>query len=381
MNPIDALTPGFGDFQFSQSDLEEFLGRKSVGGISAEVKEAYAGRKVLVTGAAGSIGSELSNQLLNCDLKELLLLDQSETGLYHLIHELHFEEAQNNLSITPVLCDLTNEHSVARVFSKYQPEVVLHAAAYKHVPMMEEHPFESINTNIFGSMALANLAVKHEVEKFVFISTDKAVNPANVMGACKRAVELLMNTLNLTSGTRFYTTRFGNVINSAGSAVSLFQRQVQKGKPITLTDPKMTRYFMTTHEACTLVLESGVFAEGGEIFVFDMGKPIKILDLVALLLRVKVEKKLDEVEVDFIGLRPGEKLHEELLFPHEKACPTSHPKIQEVNVKQASKTKVLEMLGSIKEAYDADDEIEMIRQLKQLVPEYKSKVSRFSLLD
>ncbi|MDW3196189.1 MAG: polysaccharide biosynthesis protein [Cytophagales bacterium] len=360
--------------------LEKVLGRASINYFSENAKKEYAGKVVLVTGAAGSIGAELVRQLQACKPKILLLLDQAESGLYDLVHDLHSGNGHLKF-VESIVCNITNKKSLERIFVSNKIDIVFHAAAYKHVPLMEDHPFEAINTNIFGTKILADLSVEFGVSKFVFVSTDKAVNPTNIMGATKRAAEMYIQSYTHISKTDFITTRFGNVLGSNGSVIPLFSKQIAKGGPITVTHPEITRYFMTIPEACSLVLEAGSIAQGGEIFVFDMGGSVKIIDLAYKMLALAGLEPGKDIEIIFTGLRPGEKLYEELLSTKENTKPTHHPKIMVAEVQENDHEYVNYMLLSIKESFDNGGEIDMIRQLKSLIPEFKSNGSRFSSLD
>ena len=366
--------------QIKEVKIEDLLGRKQITVASTTAVNQFSGKVILVTGAAGSIGSEISKQLIHCGPIKLLLLDQAESGLYDLINELQ-GQGQNYKFIESIICDITNELLMERIFHKHQPDIVFHAAAYKHVPLMEDHPFEAINTNILGTKCLADLSVKYETSRFVFVSTDKAVNPTNIMGATKRAAEMYIQSLNFTSKTDFITTRFGNVLGSNGSVIPLFRRQIKKGGPLTVTHPEITRYFMTIPEACSLVLEAGSLGKGGEIFVFDMGKSVKIIDLAKKMIALAGLEIGKDIEIKYTGLRPGEKLYEELLLQKENTKPTHHPKIMIADVHTADYEYVNYLILSIKESLRDNQEIEMIRKLKGLIPEFKSAVSRFSFLD
>lgn len=366
--------------QIKDVRIEDLLGRKQISVASSNAVNEFSGKVILVTGSAGSIGSEISKQLIRCGPMKLLLLDQAESGLYDLMNDLNAEKS-NLKFVESIVCDITNKSLLERVFVAHKPDIVFHAAAYKHVPLMEDHPFEAINTNIFGTKILADLSVEFGVSKFVFVSTDKAVNPTNIMGATKRAAEMYIQSYTHVSKTDFITTRFGNVLGSNGSVIPLFRKQIAKGGPLTVTHPEITRYFMTIPEACSLVLEAGSIAQGGEIFVFDMGKSVKIIDLAYKMLALAGLEPGKDIEIIFTGLRPGEKLYEELLSTKENTKPTHHPKIMVADVQENDHEYVNYMVLSIKESFDKGGEIDMIRQLKSLIPEFKSNVSRFSSLD
>lgn len=362
--------------QFKEVKIEDLLGRQTINLTSDNAINSFSNKIVLVTGAAGSIGSEISNQLLRCKVKHLILLDQSESGLYDLYNDL--KSVENSETAEVIIADITREEVIEVVFRKYQPEVVFHAAAYKHVPLMEDHPLESIRTNVLGTKSLVDLSLKYEVEKFIMVSTDKAVNPTNIMGATKRAAEMYVQSLNSRSKLDCITTRFGNVLGSNGSVIPLLRKQIQKGGPITITHPEITRFFMTIPEACSLVLEAGSMGKGGEIFVFDMGQPIKILDLAHNMLKLSGLREGLDIEVSFIGLRPGEKLYEEVLSDEENTKKTHHPKIQIAEVIPVDYDYVLNIVEELK---GVRNEVDAVRLLKKLIPEFKSQVSRFEGLD
>jgi FlaA1/EpsC-like NDP-sugar epimerase len=367
--------------QIKDVPIEDLLGRKTIDIASKNAINQLSGKVVLVTGAAGSIGSELSIQLVSCGVLKLILLDQAESDLYDLDNELNSKfKVVNNVEL--IISDVTNKTSIEEVFKKHHPEIVFHAAAYKHVPLMENMPFEAIGTNILGTKTLADLAVRYDVKKFVLISTDKAVNPTNIMGATKRAAEMYVQSLSFEYGsTEFITTRFGNVLGSNGSVIPLFRRQIKKGGPITITHPEITRFFMTIPEACALVLEAEAMGKGGEIFVFDMGESIKILDLAKKMIKLAGLELGKDIDVKFTGLRPGEKLYEEVLSDNESAKETHHPKILIAEVQENDFEKVNLMILSINKSLTERNELEMVRKLKRLVPEFRSNASRFEILD
>lgn len=366
--------------QIKEVKIEDLLGRKQISVASTAAVNQFSGKVILVTGAAGSIGSEISRQLINCGPIKLLLLDQAESGLYDLINELQ-GQGQNYNFVESIICDVTNKRFMERIFHKHRPEIIFHASAYKHVPLMEDHPFEAVSTNILGTKILADLAVNYNAGRFVFISTDKAVNPTNIMGATKRAAEMYIQSLNSVSSTDFVTTRFGNVLGSNGSVIPVFRQQIKKGGPITVTHPEITRYFMTIPEACSLVLEAGSIGKGGEVLLFDMGRSVKIVDLARKMIALAGLEEGTDIEIKFTGLRPGEKLYEELLLKKENTKPTHHPKIMIADVLANDYEFVNYLVLSIRESLIANQEIEMIRKLKSLIPEFKSAVSRFSALD
>ena len=313
--------------QIRPISLEELLGRDPIN-LSYETLNGFIkGKTVLITGAAGSIGSELVRQVMRQEPKLLIALDQAETPTYHL--DLELRQFPNYANVKPTIASVTDAERMAQIFSTYKPEVVFHAAAYKHVPLMEDHPQEAVKTNILGTHTTAKLAYEHGAECFVMVSTDKAVNPTNIMGASKRAAEHVVSYFNRQPGnrTRFVTTRFGNVLGSNGSVIPLFKKQLEEGGPITLTHKDITRYFMTIPEAVRLVLEAGHMGQGGELYVFDMGEPVKIYDLAVNLIKLSGLTPGKDIEILETGLRPGEKLYEELLADGERTKPTHHEKI------------------------------------------------------
>ena len=366
--------------------IEDLLGREQISLDNPQIKESLREKTVLVTGAAGSIGSELCRQIMYYNPRLVVLLDMSESALYELDLDL-----KNSGMVTPhqvILADIRDENNMKSIFSKVKPDIVFHAAAYKHVPMIENYPEEAIKSNILGTKILADLAVLHHVDKFVFVSTDKAVNPTNVMGATKRAAEMYVQSLNAflmkhhkNSYTRFITTRFGNVLGSNGSVVPLFKKQIQRGGPITVTHPDVTRYFMTVPEASQLVIEAGIMGNGGEIFAFDMGEPIKILDLATNMIQLSGKKVGDEIKIVFTGLRDGEKLYEELLNDSEKVKITHHPKIKIAQVSPVHYYKIESQLELFFSMVGKSNENEIVFHLKSIIPEFKSNVSRFEVLD
>lgn len=366
--------------------IEDLLEREPIQIDNQNISRQLAGKVALVTGAAGSIGSEIVRQLLLFQPKVLLLLDQSESGLYDLDNELkqQFRGYLNeSTKVIVQVADVTDEVRMRQIFSQYRPHFVFHAAAYKHVPLMEEHPYEAIKINVFGSKTVADLAVEMNVKKFVMISTDKAVNPTNVMGATKRLAEMYVQSLNnrFPKSTRFITTRFGNVLGSNGSVVPLFQKQIQAGGPITVTHPDVIRYFMTIPEACQLVLEAGSMGKGGEIFVFDMGDPVKIADLAHKMVKLSGLRIDKDIRITYSGLRPGEKLFEELLSDKEHTLPTYHPKIQIAQVDEQSFVEITSALNDLKKALREGDKPLMVTYLKTIVPEFISNNSVYEELD
>lgn len=381
--PPDVWTkPNLSPKLIHKINIEDLLDRKPIRmdmqGIRAELK----GKRILVSGAAGSIGSEIVRQLMKFETALIIMLDQSETALHNL--SLEMEEHQFRQNVHAFIGDVKDVGRMEFLFHEFKPQYVYHAAAYKHVPLMEDNPAESVKTNILGTKTMADLAVKHKVEKFVMISTDKAVNPTNIMGACKRIAEIYVQSLNNTSlaaGTRFITTRFGNVLGSNGSVIPRFKQQIERGGPITVTHPEITRYFMTIPEACQLVLEAGFMGQGGEIFIFDMGKSVKIVDLAKRMIQLAGMEPNKEIQISYSGLRPGEKLYEELLNDNENTLQTHHEKIMIGKVREYVFADVeVQVLSLIADAI-INDNRKVVLQMKKIVPEFKSKNSKFEELD
>ena len=371
--------------QIREINIEELLGRESIKLDNDNVKKDLVGKRVLISGAAGSIGAELVRQVVLYGPSLVVLVDQAESAMYELEREI---KDQNSLvKIIPYLADITNAERLEYVFKEFQPDLVYHAAAYKHVPMMESNPSEAVSCNILGTKALADMAVKYGVKKFVMISTDKAVNPTNVMGCSKRIAEIYVQSLNnhLSStgmgNTVFVTTRFGNVLGSNGSVIPLFKKQIKEGGPVTVTHPEITRFFMTIPEACQLVLEAGTMGKGGEIFIFDMGKAIKILDLAKKMVRLSGYEPDRDVPIVFTGIREGEKLYEELLTTTENTVPTHHSKILIAKVQEYGFTEINKFVDLFHELVYDKNELKMVALMKELVPEYKSNYSRYEVLD
>ncbi len=366
--------------------IEDLLSREQIVLDNPRIEQDLFGKVVLVSGAAGSIGSELCRQICHYHPKLLILLDIAESPLYDV--EQEFKEHHPNCPIKIILGDVRNKKKMKEVFREFKPEVVFHTAAYKHVPMMENYPEEAIHANVLGTKILADLSVLSQVEKFVFVSTDKAVNPTNVMGASKRAAEMYVQALNeyLETNhkkfhTKFITTRFGNVLGSNGSVIPLFKKQIMNGGPLTVTHPEITRYFMTIPEACQLVLEAAVMGHGGEIYVFDMGEPVKILDLAKKMIQLSGKKIEEDIKIQFSGLREGEKLYEELLNDFETVKITHHPKIKIAQVQPSSYHKIDGQIELFQELVGKNNETDLVRHLKVLVPEFISNSSRFEVLD
>jgi len=365
--------------QIQDINILELLDREEINLDKAKIKKQLTNKVILVTGAAGSIGSEIARQVIEYNPKKVILLDVAETPIYHL--ELEFTKHPFLKNIEFVVADIRNQDRMEKVFSTFKPDIIFHAAAYKHVPLMENNPSEAILTNIHGTKTLADLSIKFDVEKFIMISTDKAVNPTNVMGASKRIAEIYVQTLNSEGKTRFITTRFGNVLGSNGSVIPLFTKQIQSGGPVTLTHPEITRYFMTIPEACQLVLEAGAKGNGGEIFVFDMGKSVKILDLAKKMIKLSGKQLGTDIQIVFTGLRPGEKLYEEVLATNENTLPTDNSKILIAKVREYELSYVQEQINNLIHLFKSQDNIEIVKQMKKIVPEFVSKNSIYEELD
>jgi FlaA1/EpsC-like NDP-sugar epimerase len=362
--------------------IEDLLGREVIELTDSPLKEFYKGKVILVTGAAGSIGSEIVRQLIAIKPKTILLLDQAETPMYHVEMELAHLNKQKEIEIKIVIADIKDAQTMENIFLGQHIHFIFHAAAYKHVPAMELNPLQAIQVNIVGTKILADLADKYRVEKMVFISTDKAVNPTNIMGATKRAAEMYVQSKHQISKTNFITTRFGNVLGSNGSVIPLFKKQIDEGGPITITHPDITRYFMTIPEACQLVLEAGNIGKGGEIFVFDMGDSVKIVDLAKKMIQLSGLELNKDIRIEYVGLRPGEKLYEELLNVNESVLPTHHKKIMISKVAEIPCEQVSSEIQELQILlHDNEGELVIVKKLKQIVPEYISKNSRFEKLD
>ena len=361
--------------------IEDLLGRDQIQLDLDRIRKGLEGKTILVSGAAGSIGSEIVRQLLKFPVGKLILLDQAESALYDLQQEIlaEYDDAPYEL----VISDISNFSRMRKTFSTYQPQIVFNAAAYKHVPLMEDNPYEALNVNVGGTRNLADLSVKYGVEKFVMVSTDKAVNPTNVMGASKRICEIYIQALAQCDHikTSFITTRFGHVLGSNGSVVPLFKRQMEKGAPITVTHPEITRYFMTIPEACQLVLEAGFMGQGGEIFVFDMGKPVKIVDLAKKMIRLSGLQLDADIQIKYTGLRPGEKLYEELLATTENTLSTHNDRIMIGQVCVQDFEKVSKAVGEMLQNLNEEENELLVSRMKDLVPEFISQNSEFASLD
>ncbi len=368
--------------QLRDVQIEDLLPRDPIQVNMMEIAANIEGRRVLVTGAAGSIGSEIVRQIASFNPYSIILIDQSETPLHDM--RLELKEKWRELRTEIVVADISNASRMEKVFAKTRPQLIFHAAAYKHVPMMEDNVSESVQTNILGAKIVADLAVKYNARKFVMISTDKAVNPSNVMGCSKRICEIYVQSLAKhiektgQKTTQFITTRFGNVLGSNGSVIPLFREQIKHGGPVTVTHPEIIRYFMTIPEACQLVLEAGATGKNGEIYIFDMGKPVKILDLAKRMIRLSGSKN---IKIEFTGLRHGEKLYEELLNVAEHTKPTHHEKIMIADVREYAYAEVSQKIDAlIHVSYDYDD-MRTVKKMKELVPEFRSVNSLFEAVD
>ena len=365
--------------------IEDLLGRTPIEIDKSPIENMISDKVVMITGAAGSIGSEIVRQLSTFKPKKLILLDNAETPLHNV--KLELTEKFNNIEYAFVIADVRMRDRIEAVFAEMRPNVVFHAAAYKHVPLMEDNPSECVMANVKGTCNVADMAVKYGVAAFVMVSTDKAVNPTNVMGCSKRIAEIyvqsLAKKLALQGGktTRFITTRFGNVLGSNGSVIPLFRQQIEKGGPVTVTHPDIIRYFMTIPEACQLVLEAATIGNGGEIFIFDMGLPVKIADLAKKMIRLSGLEPGVDIQIEYTGLRPGEKLFEELLNDEELVKPTSHDKIMIANVREYDYDEMLPMYDKLFEYGKANQDYLVVRTMKEMVPEYKSQNSVYQKID
>lgn len=365
--------------QIEDIKIEDLLGREPITLGKENITVGLHGKVIMVTGAAGSIGSEICRQVLHYKPQRLILLDQAESPLYDIQFELRNNEPYRSMNIPMdfIIGNVKDNIKMREVFSKYKPDIVYHAAAYKHVPLMEEFPYEAVFVNVLGTKNIADLAMEFNVEKFVMISTDKAVNPTNVMGATKRIAEIYTQSRK-SDNTTFVTTRFGNVLGSNGSVIPLFKKQLANGGPLTVTDRNIIRYFMTIPEACSLVLEAGVMGEKEDIFVFDMGEPVKIYDLAKKMIKLSGK---DGIEIEITGLRPGEKLYEELLSTKENTIPTEHAKIMRAKVHRYTEEEVNESINKLIELIQTSDDFKIVAQMKKIVPEFISNNSIYSCLD
>ena len=364
-------------------DIEDLLPREKIEVDMNAIGKLLTGKRILITGAAGSIGSEMVGQVAKFNPSEMTLIDQAETPMHNI--RMMMAHDFGHISNRTIVTSITNKEHMERIFAAYKPEYVFHAAAYKHVPMMEDDPAIAVQNNIYGTLVIADLAVKYGTKKFVMISTDKAVNPTNVMGCSKRICEIYCQSLNqaIAEGkvqgiTQFVTTRFGNVLGSNGSVIPIFKEQIRAGGPVTVTHPDIIRYFMLIPEACKLVLEAGTMGKGGEIFVFDMGQPVKIVDLAKRMISLSGARN---VEIEFTGLRDGEKLYEEVLNDKEGTLPTVNPKIMVAKVREYDYATACENERRLMEVSKTFDDMAIVKVMKEIVPEYKSRQSKYEILD
>ena len=374
----------YSNVQLKEISIEDLLPRDQISVDMDSIGALLRGKKIMITGSAGSIGSEMVRQIAIYNPAELILIDQAETPQHNIRLMMHFE--WSNIKAHTIVASIANADRMEKIFQTYKPDYVFHAAAYKHVPMMENNPSESIQNNVWGTKVIADLSVKYGVKKFVMISTDKAVNPTNVMGCSKRICEIYCQSLNKMINeqangkpvTQFVTTRFGNVLGSNGSVIPLFEKQIKAGGPVTVTDPKIIRFFMLIPEACKLVLEAGTHGVGGEIFVFDMGKPVKIADLAKRMIKLSGAKN---VEIKYTGLRAGEKLYEEVLSTTENTLPSFHEKIRIAKVREYDFKEVEAQINSLISLSHTYDDMAIVEKMKEIVPEYVSNNSKYSVLD
>lgn len=374
----------YSNVQLKEISIEDLLPRDQIRVDMDSIGTLLRGKKIMITGSAGSIGSEMVRQIAIYNPAELILIDQAETPQHNIRLMMHFEWP--NITAHTIVASIANADRMDKIFQTYKPDYVFHAAAYKHVPMMENNPSESIQNNVWGTKVIADLSVKYGVKKFVMISTDKAVNPTNVMGCSKRICEIYCQSLNKMINeqangkpvTQFVTTRFGNVLGSNGSVIPLFEKQIKAGGPVTVTDPKIIRFFMLIPEACKLVLEAGTHGSGGEIFVFDMGKPVKIADLAKRMIKLSGAKN---VEIKYTGLRAGEKLYEEVLSTTENTLPSFHEKIRIAKVREYDFKEVEAQINSLISLSHTYDDMAIVEKMKEVVPEYVSNNSKYTILD
>ena len=367
--------------QLRRVKIEELLERDTIKLDNKNIEREISNKIVMVTGAAGSIGAEISRQVLNYSPKRLIIIDQAETPTFDLQFEIQnskeFSQYQNKIEF--IVASVKDKFRMDNIISLYRPDIIYHAAAYKHVPLMEDNPYEALMVNIFGTKTMADLAKKYEVEKFVMVSTDKAVNPTNIMGASKRIAEIYIQSLS-NGKTKFITTRFGNVLGSNGSVVPIFRKQIDQGGPVTITHKEITRYFMTIREACNLVLEAGAMGNGSDIFVFDMGQPVKIYDMAKKMIKLLGYSE-GQIEINEIGLRPGEKLYEELLNNSENTLPTHHPKILRAEVNALTNNQINNYLVDLSSLIVESNEYSLVSKMKEIVPEFVSNNSVYEKLD
>lgn len=364
--------------QIKEINIEDLLGRESIHFENPILEKEFKGKTILVTGAAGSIGSEIVKQVARFDYKQLILLDMAESAIFRLQQYLLSRQYDG---VECIVCDVRNKDRMNLIFEEFNPDIVFHASAYKHVPFMEENPYEAVYVNVLGTKVLADLSIKMGVEKFVMISTDKAVNPTNVMGASKRLAELYVSSLKDKSNTKFITTRFGNVLGSNGSVIPTFKAQIKEGGPLTVTHKDITRFFMTIPEACRLVLEAGAMGQGGEIFVFDMGTSVKIFDLAVKMIKLSGLRYPEDIDIKIIGLRPGEKIYEEVLSNEENTMPTYHDRIRIAKVRAVDSESIQQQISELIVVNHSMDKMKIVKKMKVIIPEFISNNSEFSVLD
>jgi FlaA1/EpsC-like NDP-sugar epimerase len=381
--PVEKWVNGeFAINQIHNVKIEDLLGREEIQMNNKQISSEMNSKSIMVTGAAGSIGSEIVRQLLAYFPSKVILVDQAESGLFDLEYELA-GKIPTNTEIIVKVADVSDAHRMGNIMRTHKPSIIFHAAAYKHVPLMEKNPYEAIKINILGTRNIAELAAENGVDKFVMVSTDKAVNPTNVMGATKRFAEMYTQSMNQLEGvhTKFIATRFGNVLGSNGSVIPLFKKQIERGGPITVTHPEITRYFMTIPEACELVLEAATMGGGGEVFVFDMGESVKIINLAKKMITLSGLRVDRDIEIKFTGLRPGEKLYEELLNNNENTLPTHHPKILKATLNTPSYSFMEIQASDLERILNEGDNNDLVAKIKDVIPEYKSNNSVFEKLD
>jgi len=352
-------------------EIEDLLGREEINLDTRQIKSFIENKSILITGAAGSIGSELSRQISKFNPKILLLIDQDETGIFNISKEL--EKKFPSLKIISKIVDIRDEEKLKEIFEEFSPKIIFHAAAYKHVPLMEENYDEAIKNNIFGTELLAKISLEHDVEKFVFISTDKAVNPTSIMGATKRISEMVCQAYNQENKTKFISVRFGNVLNSRGSVIPIFREQIMRGGPVEVTHPEMKRYFMLTSEACLLVMQASAMGQGGEVFVLDMGKPVKILDLAREMIKLSGFEPDRDIAIVFTGVRPGEKLFEEILTAEEGTIATKNQKIFMAKLNNINTENLFRHLENVRDLINKREKIKIISALKDIIPHHSLK--------
>lgn len=383
---MEASTSNVAAMQVRNIQIEDLLGRDEIQISMEKIGKEIADKTIMITGAAGSIGSEICRQLCKFNPKNLILVDMGETPTYEIDLEIRKKYPEQNF--TAVISDVRDYDRMDYQVQLYKPDIIMHAAAYKHVPLMEQFPCEAVRANILGSKNMAELAVKYGIERFVMVSTDKSINPSNVMGASKHIAEMYVQSLGqavtegkLSGKTKFVTTRFGNVLGSNGSVIPLFRRQIMSGGPITITHPDIIRYFMTIPEACRLVLEAAFMGQGNDIFLFDMGEPVKIVDLARRMIELAGLRPDKDIEIQYIGLRPGEKLYEELLYNKESAIPTTHPKIFRAQTVDRDYQQVNAKIEELIAMAVTGDKLETVRLMKKIAPAYKSLNSKYAELD